>query len=154
MTRKINVILIKDNHKKGNKGNIINVSCGYAFNYLIPNKIAELATTKKIKHIKMFEEIKRKNKEANDMANKLVKEKIDNIKKISIYKKKGENNFIFGTITEKDIINWLEKNTTLKINKNQIKIPEIKEIGINYIEIQITSKITSQVILNIIPINI
>ena len=79
MVKKIDVILTKNHSNGEKKGNIINVSSGYAFNYLIPNQIAEIATEKKIKHIKMFEEIEKKQKVANEVEVNLVKEKIEKI---------------------------------------------------------------------------
>nr|YP_009394214.1 ribosomal protein L9 [Rhodomela confervoides]ARW62776.1 ribosomal protein L9 [Rhodomela confervoides] len=154
MVKKIDVILTKNHSNGEKKGNIINVSSGYAFNYLIPNQIAEIATEKKIKHIKMFEEIEKKQKVANEVEVNLVKEKIEKIQKISIYKKVGENSIIFGSITEKDISRWLTKYTDIKINKKQIKMPDTKNIGITYMEIQIKQKIVSKILIQIIPTNI
>nr|YP_009398555.1 ribosomal protein L9 [Lophocladia kuetzingii]ARW67741.1 ribosomal protein L9 [Lophocladia kuetzingii] len=60
MKKKINVIITKDKYQQAKKGSIVKVSSGYAFNYLIPNQIAELATKGRIKHTKMFEDIKQK----------------------------------------------------------------------------------------------
>nr|YP_010618772.1 Ribosomal protein L9 [Rhodomelopsis africana]WAX02785.1 Ribosomal protein L9 [Rhodomelopsis africana] len=154
MKKKVNIILIKDNLKQGKKGSLINVARGYAFNYLIPSKIAEIATSKKIKHIKMLENIKTKQKEANQIESKLLQDNIKKIEKISVYKKKGKTNLIFGNVTEKDITKWVNKYTNLSINKIQIQIVETKLIGIRNIKIQINPKVSVDIPINIIPTNI
>nr|WGH13804.1 ribosomal protein L9 [Lophurella pseudocorticata] len=154
MKKKVDVILIKNNLTIGKKGLIINVARGYAFNYLIPNKIAEIATNKKIKHIHMFENIAIQQKETNNIEIKLLKNNIQKIDSISIYKKKGENNLIFGSITEKDITKWINKYTNLLISKIQIKTLDIKLIGITDIKIQINPKVNISIPLKIIPTNI
>nr|YP_009399590.1 ribosomal protein L9 [Dictyomenia sonderi]ARW69196.1 ribosomal protein L9 [Dictyomenia sonderi] len=154
MKKKINVILIKDNLKQGKKGSSINVARGYAFNYLIPSQIAEIATSEKIKHLQMFENIKIKQKETNQIATQLLQNNLEKIKKISVYKKKGENNLIFGSITEKDIAKWIKKYTNLSINKIQLKIVEAKSIGVRNIEIKMNTKVNISIPINIIPTNI
>nr|YP_010618967.1 Ribosomal protein L9 [Deltalsia parasitica]WAX02980.1 Ribosomal protein L9 [Deltalsia parasitica] len=154
MKKKIDIILIKDHLKQGKKGLLTNVARGYAFNYLIPSKIAEIATPKKIKHIQMFENIKIKQKEANQIENKLLQDKIKKIDKISVYKKKGENNLIFGSIKEKEIIKWINKYTNLSINKIQIQSVETKSIGVKNIQIVINSTTSINIPIYIIPTNI
>nr|YP_009395257.1 ribosomal protein L9 [Bryothamnion seaforthii]ARW64025.1 ribosomal protein L9 [Bryothamnion seaforthii] len=154
MTKKIDIIITKDNFKENSSGTILSVSYGYAFNYLLPNKIAELATPKKIKHIQMFKTIEQKNKEAQKVAINELKQKIEKIKKISIHKKTGENSLIFGRITEKDIVNWFFKYTNLVINRKDIKTVNIKKSGIYYIEVYLGKDITHKMILRVVPTNI
>nr|YP_010851302.1 ribosomal protein L9 [Aphanocladia delicatula]WGH14199.1 ribosomal protein L9 [Aphanocladia delicatula] len=154
MKKKVDVILIQENLKKGKQGSIINVTRGYAFNYLIPNKIAEIATSTKIKHIKMFKHIEIKKQEANQIETQLLKNKIEKIDSITIYKKTGENGLIFGSITEKEIMQCINRYTSLSINKIQIKNLEVKSIGIENIRIQMNPKININIPLKIVPTNI
>nr|YP_010619547.1 Ribosomal protein L9 [Xiphosiphonia pinnulata]WAX03560.1 Ribosomal protein L9 [Xiphosiphonia pinnulata] len=154
MKKKVDVILIKNNLKQGKKGSLINVTRGYAFNYLLPSKIAEIATSKKIKHIQMFENVKIKQKAANEIETKLLQNNIEKIHKISVYKKRGENNLIFGSVTEKEVIKWINKYTNLSINKIKVQIAETKFIGIRDIKIQINSKVSINIPIHIIPTNI
>nr|YP_009393601.1 ribosomal protein L9 [Bostrychia simpliciuscula]ARW62163.1 ribosomal protein L9 [Bostrychia simpliciuscula] len=154
MKKKINIILIKSFLHLGEKGRIINVSPGYALNYLIPNQIAEIATKNKTKHLEMLKKRKNNQVKANEISNNKLKEKLEKIGKISIYRRKGENNYIFGRITEKDINNYIIKYTGIKLDKKQIKIFNIKKLGIFKTNIEISSNINTVVKLNTIPINI
>lgn len=153
MKKKIRIILTKDHLYIGKKGKITSTSQGYAFNYLIPNNIAEIATKNKIKHIKMFEKIKTQTIIANETESKAIQNNLKIIKKISIRKKIGENNNIFGSINEKDIRNKIIKYINVSIDKKQIKIPNIKKIGMFNIEINILNNTKCNIQLNIIPEN-
>nr|YP_009391729.1 ribosomal protein L9 [Laurenciella marilzae]ARW59873.1 ribosomal protein L9 [Laurenciella marilzae] len=154
MKKKIQVIIKNNNFKQIKKGKVISVFTGYAFNYLIPNGIAEVATKNQIKHYKMFSEIARKEQEANSIATQKIKNSIEQISKITIYKKIGDKNLIFGSIKEKDIINWINEYCDVKIEKKQIQIENISNVNINLFKINIKQNITVTVRLCIIPYNI
>lgn len=150
--KKNTTIIIKNTHNKlGQQGSIMKVTAGYAFNYLIPNNIAELATKGKLKHNKMLESIKNKKlAEAKIDASKIQKE-FEKISKISINKTIGENQQIFGRINEKDIINKIFNYTGKKLEKKQIFIPDIKKLGIYEINIQIFNHINIHIKLQVLP---
>ena len=130
MKKKVQVIIKVDKFQEQKKGTIINVSRGYAFNYLIPKGIAETITSNKIKHFEMFLTLEKQKQEANSIAIENIKNKIAKVSKITLYRKKGEHKLIFGSIKEKDIINWLEKHTNIKLEKKQINLDNINTIGI------------------------
>nr|YP_009122129.1 50S ribosomal protein L9 [Vertebrata lanosa]AJH65887.1 50S ribosomal protein L9 [Vertebrata lanosa] len=154
MKRKIKIILTSHNINNNPKGSIIKVSKGYAFNYLIPKKNAEIGTKKKVKHITMFENIQKKKQEINERRTKEITEKIKKISKISLYKKTGENDLIFGSVTEKDILKWISVHTNLKINKEQIKLLDIKAVGKINAKIQLKQNLSENIQINILPANI
>nr|YP_009332632.1 ribosomal protein L9 [Membranoptera weeksiae]AHZ94646.1 ribosomal protein L9 [Membranoptera weeksiae] len=152
--KKIEVILKKDCANIGNKNKLIKVNRGYAFNYLIPNEIAEIATKNKIKHLNMFQIIQENKLQDNQIKAEQLENNLKKIKKITVFKKVGDENYIFGNINEKDIIERILKFTGIKLNKKQIKIPSIKQIGSFQIEINLFDNKFCQLKLNIIPINI
>lgn len=154
MRKKINILVIKDEIKQLKKGSIVSVPNGYAFNYLIPKRIAEVATKGKIKHYKMFNDRIEIKQRVNEFAQKQLKKNIEKITKITLYKKSGENHLIFGSITEKEIINWIKKYTNLTVSKTQIQKIEMKSIGLERIVIKISSELTLNIPLRIIPANI
>lgn len=148
-------ILLKKNHLKlGSKGSIKNVARGYALNYLLPQNLAEIPTKKKIRHMQMFEEIKNKKTEANKKISYQVQKRLNNITTINLTRKKGEKNLIFGSISEKDIIYCIHKQTGIKLDKKQINISSIKQLGSFEIKINILDNMYSKIQLNILPNNI
>nr|YP_009399798.1 ribosomal protein L9 [Digenea simplex]ARW69617.1 ribosomal protein L9 [Digenea simplex] len=154
MGKKVNLILIKNQFKEERKGTIISVARGYAFNYLIPNKIAEVTTPNKIKHFKMFTEIKKQLEENERQLNIQLKKKIEKINNISVYKKAGDKNLIFGSITEKDIVHWIVKHTDFTIKKKNIKVNIIKTSGKYNIDVEITNNIKHTITLYVVPTDI
>ena len=153
MKTKVQIIIKNNNFKQENKGRIISVFRGYAFNYLIPKGIANLATKNQIKHYQMFLEIAKKEEETNSIATRKIKNRVEQISKITIYKKVGDNKIIFGSVKEKDIINWIYKYSNIKFEKKQIQINSIDNVNINLVRIQIKQNIVVTVKLCIIPYN-
>jgi len=154
MTKNITVIVKKTHTNLGTKGDILKVSPGYAFNYLLPNNLVEIATKGKIKHFEMFKKIANQKQDILKANIIKIKNKIENIKKISIKKKIGKEQQIFGSINEKDIIQEILKQTGNKLEKKQIQIPEIKSIGIFDIKLKFIENESCFLKLQIIPENI
>nr|WOA02413.1 ribosomal protein L9 [Gloiopeltis furcata] len=154
MKKKKKVIIKQKNSMLGEPGTLLNVSNGYAFNYLIPKGIVTLATEKAVKHLNMLKEIERKSAETSKTQAVLVQKSLEKISKISIKKNVGENQQIFGSVSEKEIITQIMSYTGQKIEKKQIILPDIKEIGIYNIKIHILNDVSANLKLQIIPENI
>nr|YP_009399389.1 ribosomal protein L9 [Kapraunia schneideri]ARW68995.1 ribosomal protein L9 [Kapraunia schneideri] len=148
MKKKIQLI------SKNQNNNLISVSRGYAFNYLIPTQKAEIPTKKQIKHMEMFQAIQKEKEKTQTKKLKETQEKLQSIGKISLYKKTGENKIIFGSVTDKDINQWITKNTNINTNKIKIKINNIKKIGKDELIVQLKQETLEKLQVNIIPINI
>ena len=128
------VILTTNIKKLGKIGELVKVKDGYARNYLFPNKMALRENKKNIEYYeKIKEEIKFKENEKLEEA----KELLENIKKLKIEFKKeaDENNQLYGSISKKEIINFL-KEKEIKIPADDIKITlPIRSLGEHQIEI-------------------
>lgn len=154
MTKNITVLIKKTYPKIGTQGQIVKLSAGYIFNYLIPNGIVEIPTKGKIKHLQMF------NKIANDKKKNLIvdaqnkRNTIQNINKICITKKIGQGQSIFGSVNEKEILNKIFMQTKEKIEKKDIIIPEIKNIGIFNLVIKFINNETCNLTLQVMPKNV
>ena len=112
------VVLNKDVKGIGKKLQIVDVSEGYARNYLLPRKLANIADNKSIN------EAKTKNDAASFRKEKLEKGYIKFKHKI------GNNGKLFGSVTEKDIAEEIDKVYNVKIDKKKVSIDiPIKELG-------------------------
>nr|YP_009293754.1 ribosomal protein L9 [Rhodymenia pseudopalmata]AOM64436.1 ribosomal protein L9 [Rhodymenia pseudopalmata] len=151
MGKNISVIIKKDTINLGRRGKIIKVKRGYAFNYLIPNYIVEKTTKGLIKHYGMISNIAAEKIE-NAMANlKQIKNEIESIHKITIKKKVGKDQMIFGSINDKEIIEEIKKYSSVNLGKQRVEVPSIKKIGIYSLSIQLSSTIKAQLKLQILP---
>ena len=134
------VILLKDVKKQGKKDDIIDVSDGYANNYLIKNNLA-VPYSKKSKEI-LDDEIKvREDAEAAKInAYNEIKKKLEN-KELTFKVKVGKNDQVFGSISSKQISEKL-KELGYNIDKKMIKIEgAIATLGVTNVEIELHKKV-------------
>jgi large subunit ribosomal protein L9 len=129
------VIFIADVKNVGKKGEIKDVAEGYARNFLLPQKLAELATEKIVEKAKQNQAEAEKEKQA-EIAK--AQELIAKLKELNIViKSKGSKEKLFGSITAKDIAEALKKSSHNFAEEN-IKIKEhIKTVGEHEVEIDL-----------------
>ena len=154
MAKNITVIVKKTHPNIGQKGDIVKLSAGYIFNYLIPNNIVEIPSKGTIKHFEMFNKIAHIKKQNLILDAENTRKKIESINKIHIIKKIGNKQNIFGSVNEKEIINKIMYHTNQKIEKKDIQIPEIKQIGVFNITIKCLDNDSYNLILQVVPTNI
>ena len=123
------VILLTDVKGKGKKGQMIEVSDGYARNYMLPRKLAIEATTDAVNTMRMndkatAERIAREKAEALEVSKKL-RELV-----LIVKAKGGGQGRLFGAVTNTEIAAALEKQSGIKLDKRKIVLNEtIKNVG-------------------------
>ena len=123
------VILLQDVKGKGKKGQMLEVSDGYARNFMLPKKLAMEATPDAINTMRMndkaaAEKAARERAEAMDLSRKL-RELI-----VTVTAKGGGNGRLFGAVTTQEIAAALEKQSGIKLDKRKIVLNEnIKNVG-------------------------
>lgn len=139
------VILLKDVKGTGKKGEMIEVSDGYARNFLFPKKMAVVADNTAVKEL---------NEKAKSQEIKIQKEydaAVEQGKKmedmsIVIYSKAGDGGRLFGSITSKDIAEQLKKQHSVEVDKRKILLDEpIRVLGSRFVEIKIHQKVTTKI---------
>ncbi|NLO86785.1 MAG: 50S ribosomal protein L9 [Clostridiales bacterium] len=136
------VILLCDVKGSGKKDDIINVSDGYARNFLFPRKWAAEATPNAIKEINRKKaaedklEMERR-QEAMDKANALRGKSID------LKVKSGETGRLYGSITTQEIADALKAQHGVEIDKRKIDCQPIRQVGEVEISVWIYSGITT-----------
>jgi len=137
------VILLKDVRKQGKKDQIIDVSDGYANNFLIKNGLAVPATETSKQRLAKELDIKQKEEEAlikqcHELAEEL--KKID----ISIKVKTGEQDKVFGTVSSKQICEELKKKN-INIDKKKIVMDHaLDSLGTHNITIDLHKKVKAE----------
>lgn len=131
------VILLQDVKGLGKKDSIVEVSDGYARNYLLPRKIAVEATDGIEKHVKQKKELEQKKKEKELENAKLLAKKLqEHI--LTIAAKTGENGKLFGSITNKEIADEIKKQLNIEIDRKKIELESpIKQVGRYEVEVKI-----------------
>lgn len=139
------VILLKDVKGQGVKGDIVEVSVGYAQNFLLKNKLAEEATKGNVHELKVKKnsEVQAEQRE-KDKAEKL-KEDLTKIT-VNINAKAGEGGRLFGSITNKQIAEVLKKDFGHKIDRRKIELDQpIRALGNSTITVKLHPDVTGQI---------
>lgn len=134
------VVLLKDVKGSGKKGEIVNVSDGYARNFLLKQGLAKEANASALNENKQQKEANAYHKSV-EIANAKELASVLKTKTVNLKVKCGENGKIFGSITSQEISSALEKQGIV-LDKKKIVLPSpIKTIG-NY---SITAKIYPEI---------
>ena len=131
------VVLLKDVPKLGAKGDIVNVTEGYARNFLYPRNLASPASEGKLKEISNQRQAQADKKQKQEAEAKEMAAKISNLT-VVLKAKVGEGGRLFGAISNKDIADGLKKQHGYDIDKKKIVLKEpIKNLGSHKITIKI-----------------
>lgn len=142
------VILREDIEKLGARGQVVNVSPGYARNYLLPKKLAVPATEANKKIIEQERQAHLR-REAKLVADAQELARMMEGLTLTISQKAGEADQLFGSVTAKDIAELLaQKNYTIDRKKIVLEEP-IKQLGEYKIPIRLHKEVTVEVTLNV-----
>ena len=139
------VILTQDVKGQGKKGQMVNVSDGYARNFLLPKGLAQEATKSNINVLKgKTESLEYKIKTETEEA-KAIADKMKEIK-VSLKAKAGANGKLFGSITSKDVAEELTKQHHIKLDKKKFVLPDggIKNLGTTIVDVKIYTGIVGK----------
>ena len=136
------VIFMQDVKGQGKKGEIKNVSDGYAKNFLIPKGAAIEATNSNLNDLKGKNDSIQYKKDTEEENARNLSKKLETIA-VKISAKSGENGKLFGSITSKDLADALKKQYSIDIDKRKFNLPDgIKSIGEFNVTIKLYTGIT------------
>ena len=143
------VLLTEDVKKLGKKGEIVEVSDGYAKNYILPQKLG-MEATKAIQNewqVRKGSEANRKEKEKQE-ALALAKELTG--KSVTIRTKAGEGGRLFGSITTKEVAELIHQQLGLDVDKKKLTLnAAVKAIGHYTVSIRLHTEATAEILLKV-----
>ncbi len=143
------IILKKDVQNLGEAGDLINVKDGYARNFLLPQKFAEVATEGALKNREQnLARIKAKQEKLHQQALEKAKE-IEKIASLELSAKAGESGKLFGTITTKKLAEELAAKGIEVDRKNITVNAPINKVGEYKLLIKLTSKVKTELAINV-----
>ena len=139
------VILLKDVKGTGKKGELKEVSDGYARNFLIKKKFAVEANNTNVKELDEKQKSKERKAQIEYEEAVLLGKQMEDVN-IVIEAKAGEGGRLFGSITSKEIAEQLKKQKNIDVDKRKITLDEpIRSVGSRFVEIKIHSKVTTKI---------
>lgn len=144
------VILLEDVKSLGKKGEIVNVSDGYARNFVLPKKFGVEANSANMNDLKL--------QKAN--ADKVAQEQLEaaqelakvlETKEVVVKMKSGEGGRTFGSISSKEIATAAKEQCGLELDKKKIQLPEaIKSLGVYEVNVKLHTKVTGKLKVKVI----
>ena len=136
------VILLQDVKALGKKGDVVNVSDGYARNAIFPKKLGLEATPKNLNDLKLQNQHADKVAQENyEEALALAEELKD--KKITVKMKAGEGGRTFGSVSTKEIAAAAKEQLGMELDKKKMQLPEpIRSFGMTEVAIRLHPKVT------------
>jgi large subunit ribosomal protein L9 len=143
------VILKQDVKGLGKKENLVDVSDGYARNFLFPKGLAVEATATNINVMKTRNDAEKSKKERELAHARELAAKIKEIT-VEIRTKAGENGKLFGSITSKDIADKLKADFGLDIDKKKIVMNDaIKSLGTTEVDVKLYPEVSAKLTIKI-----
>jgi large subunit ribosomal protein L9 len=138
------VLLIKDVYKLGRAGDVKKVADGYGRNFLLPQKMAVLATPgalKQTEKIRSQAQVRRteQNSELKDLSNQI------NGLTLVFAAKAGETGKLYGSITTQDVANAIQEKTRFEVKKPQIDMQPIRNLGEFTAHVRLTMDLVPEV---------
>ena len=139
------VVLLADVKGQGKKNDVINVSDGYARNFLLPRKLAIEADAKVMNEIKGREDSIKHKIEVETAEAKATAAKLDSIL-VKIPASSGADGRLYGSITAKDIAEKLQKDYAITVDKRKIQLSDpIRAYGQYDLDVKLYTDVTAKV---------
>ena len=136
------VILLEDVKSLGKKGQIVNVSDGYARNMILPKKLGVDATSKNLNDLKLRKANEEKVAQENLDAAKAFAEELST-KEVILTLKVGEGGRTFGSVSSKEISEAAKKQLNLDIDKKKLQLESpIRNLGVTNVPVRLHPKVT------------
>lgn len=144
------VIFLQDVKGKGKKGEVKEVSTGYANNYLLKNNLAEEATTGNLRKLKAKQAKAEEEAAAEKEEAEKLKKKLADIN-VQIKAKSGEDGRLFGSITNKQIAEALKKDYNIKVDRRKIELADpIRSLGHMNVSVKLHHEVTGTIHVEVI----
>ena len=138
------VVLLQDVKGHGKKGELCNVSDGYARNFLFPKKLAVEADNAALNELKNREQAAAHHKQEEINAANATAKAL-NGKEVVIKAKAGSNGKLFGSVTSKEIAAEIKNKLGIEIDKKKMSVADIKNFGEYTAEIKLYQGISAKI---------
>ena len=144
------ILLIDNVSKLGQRGDVVTVKDGYARNFLLPRKLALPVTAGNKRQIELEKERAQKLR-AKELADaQSLAEKIGALS-LSIAKKAGESGHLFGSVTNAEVADLL-KAKGFTVDRHAITVPHVKDVGAYSVEVRLYQGVIAKVNLDVVAI--
>lgn len=145
MAKRIQLVLSKDVSKLGRVGDLVDVAPGYARNYLIPQGLAVHTTPGILKQVERRRAVQQQRLLEEKQQAPASKLAIEAVGQFTIAKQVGEEDAIFGTVTDREVAAAIQEKTGQDIDRRGITLPDINKLGTYKAEIKLHPDVTATI---------
>ena len=144
------IILLSDVDALGLKGEVVDVKRGYARNYLLPRRLAEVATPGRVAEVRRIDEERAKHEARTaDQAAEIATTLGKTVLRFEV--KSGPTGSLFGSVTPTDIAEELWRTRKVRVDRRKIALDPIKRIGRFTVPIRVYEDVVAEVKLLVVP---
>ncbi|MEM7768926.1 MAG: 50S ribosomal protein L9 [Cyanobacteria bacterium P01_E01_bin.6] len=145
MAKRLQVVLREDIRKLGQNGDLVEVAPGYARNYLIPNGKAVRTTPGILKQVERRREEERQRIIDIKRQAEAQKTALETIGRLTIRKQVGEEEAIFGTVTDREVADSILEVTSQDVDRHNITVPDINKLGFYKVQVKLHADVTAEI---------
>ncbi len=150
MAKRISVVLNQTVSKLGIVGEVVEVAPGYARNFLYPRDLAQPVTPAVLK----VAEFRRAKEEARLAALKAEAEArkaaLEALGTLSIAKQVGEEDAIFGTVTNGDVADAIQAKTGQELDRRSITLPDVHQLGTYTVQVKLHPDVVAELTIDVV----
>lgn len=150
MAKRVQLVLSKDVSKLGKAGDLVEVAPGYARNYLIPQGIGARTTPGLLKQVERRRELERVRLLEEKQEAETLRAALQAVANYIIAKQVGENEAIFGTVTNQDVADVILQTTQQEVDRRGITLPDIHKLGSYKADIKLHPDVTATVEIQVV----
>lgn len=144
------IILLTDVEKLGLRGDVVDVARGYARNYLLPRRLAEVATPKRVAELQRIEsERARHEARSAEQAEQIADVLRKTVLRFEV--KAGPTGSLFGSVTPSDVADEIWRTRKVRIDRRKIAMDPIKRIGRFTVPIEVFQDVQAEVKTLVVP---
>ncbi|HEY9894432.1 MAG TPA: 50S ribosomal protein L9 [Candidatus Sericytochromatia bacterium] len=150
MAKRVQLVLSKDVSKLGKAGDLVEVAPGYARNYLIPQGMGARTTPGLLKQVERRRELERVRLLEEKQEAETRRAALQAVANYIIAKQVGENEAIFGTVTNQDVADVILQTTQQEVDRRGITLPDIHKLGSYKADIKLHPDVTATVEIQVV----
>jgi large subunit ribosomal protein L9 len=146
----MDVILLQDVEKLGLRGDVVDVARGYARNYLLPRRLAEVATPARVSELERVEAQRARHEARSaDQAQEIAEVLGKTVLRFEV--KAGPTGALFGSVTPSDVTDEIWRARKVRVDRRRVGIDPIKRIGRYSIPIELFQDVVVEVKTLVVP---
>lgn len=152
MAKRIQLLLNKDVRKLGQAGDLVEVAPGYARNYLIPHELGVRVTPGVLKLVEQRKEAERQRLLEEKQQAEARKTALETIGRYVVRKQVGEGDAIFGTVTDREVVEAIQGSANQEVDRRGVTLPDINKTGFYTVEVKLHPEVTAHIEIQVAPL--